>query len=316
MLDMETPSFQENPDYIETIENIINSEKEQKKLKKELENQIQQGILSELGNFIEEPYTIIESYFKGQELQRLVRHQIESYNQFVNYQIQRTIQMFNQVVIRSENDYVEEQDKYLLEILISFENFKLYPPQIHENNGATKMMLPQEAKVRNFTYASTMTIDLDIQYVIRNTEKMDNPKIINKKLPKINIGKLPIMIKSSICTLTQNRHISSLFTGECKMDCGGYFIIKGSEKTVLGQERAAENRVYCFDGKNTTKWSWFAEIISIPDFKCISPKQIEMMIASKNNGFGKGIYVNIPRVKQPIELFVLFLLSNIVKLEL
>ena len=121
MLDMETPSFQENPDYIETIENIINSEKEQKKLKKELENQIQQGILSELGNFIEEPYTIIESYFKGQELQRLVRHQIESYNQFVNYQIQRTIQMFNQVVIRSENDYVEEQDKYLLEILISFE---------------------------------------------------------------------------------------------------------------------------------------------------------------------------------------------------
>ena len=306
MLDMETPSFQENPDYIETIENIINSEKQQKNLKKGLENKIQEGILSELGNFIEEPYTIIESYFKGQELQRLVRHQIESYNQFVNYQIQRTIQMFNQVVIRSENDYVEEQDKYLLEILISFENFKLYPPQIHENNGATKMMLPQEAKVRNFTYSSTMTIDLDIQYVIRNTEKMDNPKIINKKLPKINIGKLPIMIKSSICTLTQNRHISSLFTGECKMDCGGYFIIKGSEKTVLGQERAAENRVYCFDGKNTTKWQCYAEIKSVPDFKCISPKQTEVLIASKNNGYGFGIFVNIPRIKNPIELFVLF----------
>ena len=61
MLDMETPSFQENPDYIETIENIINSEKEQKKLKKGLENKIQQGVLSELGNVIEEPYTIIES---------------------------------------------------------------------------------------------------------------------------------------------------------------------------------------------------------------------------------------------------------------
>ena len=31
-----------------------------------------------------------------------------------------------------------------------------------------------------------------------------------------------------------------------------------------------------------------------------------MMIASKNNGFGHGIYITIPRIKQPIELFVLF----------
>jgi DNA-directed RNA polymerase beta subunit len=37
------------------------------------------------------------------------------------------------------------------------------------------------------------------------------------------------------------------------MDCGGYFIIKGSEKTVLGQERAAENRVYCFRWKKYYK---------------------------------------------------------------
>ena len=264
------------------------------------------GILSHLGNYIEEPFQVIESYFHGQHLERLVRHQIESYNHFVNYQIQRTIQMFNPVTIHSENDYVPEKEKYLLEIFLSFTNFKLYPPQIHENNGATKTMLPQEAKLRNFTYASTMTVDVNIKYVIRNSENMDNPRIIEKVLPKINIGKLPIMLKSSVCVLTQNKHISSQYTGECGMDCGGYFIIKGSEKTVLGQERAAENRVYCFDGKNTTKWNWFAEIKSVPDFKCISPKQIEMMIASKNNGFGNGIYITIPRIKNPIELFVLF----------
>ena len=267
---------------------------------------IGKSILSHMGNYIEEPYHIIESYFQGQHLERLVRHQIESYNHFVNYQIQRTIQMFNPVVIHSDNDYIASEDKYLLELFISFTNFKLYPPQIHENNGATKMMLPQEAKLRNFTYASTMTLDINLKYVIRNNENMDVPKIIEKVLPKINIGKLPIMLKSSICVLTQNRHIHPQFTGECYMDCGGYFIIKGSEKTVLGQERAAENRVYCFDGKNTTKWNWFAEIKSVPDFKCISPKQIEMMIASKNNGFGNGIYITIPRIKNPIELFVLF----------
>ena len=283
----------------------------EEKIKKQLEDiekssDNEKKLLEHLGKYIEEPYHIIESYFEGQHLERLVRHQIESYNHFVNYQILRTIQMFNPVTIRSENDFVIEKDKYFLEVFISFTNFKLYPPQIHENNGATKIMLPQEAKLRNFTYASTMTIDVNIKYVIRNTENMDVPKTIEKTLPKINIGKLPIMLKSSICVLKQNNHINPIYTGECSMDCGGYFIVKGSEKTVLGQERAAENRVYCFDGKNTAKWDWFAEIKSVPDFKCISPKQIEMMISSKNNGFGNGIFVSIPRIKQPIELFVLY----------
>ena len=263
-------------------------------------------MLSKLGEYIEEPFTIIESYFKGQHLDRLVRHQVESYNHFITHQVKRTIEMFNPVVIHSENDYVKENDKYLLEVLLYFDNFKVYPPQIHENNGATKTMLPQEAKLRNFTYASTMTIDIQIQYIIRNTEKMDTPKVITKKLQKINIGKMPIMIKSCICTLSQMKHISHLHTGECPMDSGGYFIIKGSEKTVLGQERAAENRIYCFNGKNTTKWLCYGEIKSVPDNKCISPKHFEVLIASKNNGFGYGIFVNIPRIKNPIELIVLF----------
>jgi DNA-directed RNA polymerase beta subunit len=298
-----------NPETTNDIKKIIAEESDIQKQIEYIHANItndETKLLEHLGNYTEEPFHIIESYFEGQHLDRLVRHQIESYNHFVNYQILRTIQMFNPVTIHSENDYIAEKDKYFLEIFISFTNFKLYPPQIHENNGATKMMLPQEAKLRNFTYASTMTVDVNIQYVVRNTENMDTPKIIEKVLPKINIGKLPIMLKSSVCTLTQNKFVNHQYTGECSMDCGGYFIIKGSEKTVLGQERAAENRVYCFDGKNTTKWNWFAEIKSVPDFKCISPKQIEMMIASKNNGFGNGIYVNIPRIKQPIELFVLF----------
>ena len=273
---------------------------------KEVLKKEEKSVLQNLGSYVEEPFNIIESYFTGQHLERLVRHQIESYNDLVNTQMPRTIKMFNPVTIRSENDYVIENDKYLLEVLINFENFKLYPPQIHENNGATKMMLPQEAKLRNFTYASAMTIDLNIQYIIRNSEKMDNPDIITRKLTNINIGKMPIMIKSSICSLTQNRHISHLHTGECSMDSGGYFIIKGSEKTVLGQERAAENKVYVFDGKNTTKWKFYAEIKSVPDSKCISPKHTEVLIASKDNGFGNGIFVNIPRIKNPIELFTLF----------
>ena len=289
---------------IKMIAPLLLPEEEEECVEKKAIQLAKDTLLGHLGSYLEEPFAIIESYFAGQHLDRLVRHQIESYDNFINHQVQKTIEMFNPVRVVSEHDLIEETGEHALEVLIRFENFKMYPPQIHENNGATKMMLPQEARLRNFTYASTMTIDIRIEYIVRNTN--NEPTVLHKFLPKINIGKMPIMVKSSVCVLTQNRHIHPLYTGECHMDCGGYFVIKGSEKTVLGQERAAENKIYCFDGKNTTKWSYYAEIKSVPDYKCISPKQIEMMIASKNNGFGHGLYITIPRIKQPIELFVLF----------
>jgi DNA-directed RNA polymerase beta subunit len=257
--------------------------------------------------YIEDPWTIIESYFRNQHLDRLVRHQLESYNNFVGYQIIKTIEMFNPVHIKSENDYDQKSGKYSLEMFITFENFHIYRPQIHENNGAIKLMFPQEARLRNFTYASAMTTDINIKYIIRDGENLENVKTMYKTLPKIHIGKLPIMLKSNICVLNQYKYVDSRHTGECKYDAGGYFIIGGSEKVVLGQERPCENRVFVFNvSKNETKYSWKAEIRSVPDFKCISPKQINMMVSSKNNGFGFPICIQIPRVKQPVPLFIVF----------
>lgn len=257
--------------------------------------------------YIETPWSIIESYFKGQQLERFVRHQIESYNNFVGFQITKTIEMFNPVHIASEQDYDPVSKKHSLEMFVTFENFHIYRPQIHENNGAIKLMFPQEARLRNFTYASSTTIDLNIKYVVRTGPNLENVQTFYKTIPEIHIGKLPIMLKSDICVLKQYKHFEHTQTGECKYDAGGYFIINGSEKTVLGQERAAENRVYCFNiTKNDTKYTWKAEIKSVPDFKCISPKQINMMISSKNNGFGNAICVELPRIKQPIPLFIVF----------
>jgi len=82
--------------------------------------------------FIETPWNIIESYFRGEHLDRFVRHQLESYNNFVGYQILKTIQMFNPVRIVSEQDLDPETKKHSLEIFITFENFNIYRPQIHE----------------------------------------------------------------------------------------------------------------------------------------------------------------------------------------
>jgi DNA-directed RNA polymerase II subunit RPB2 len=264
-------------------------------------------------SYIEDPFTLMESYFKGQHLDRLVRHQLESYNNFIGFQLIRTIEMFNPVHIASDHDYNVKEKKHSLEIYIDFTNFQVYRPQIHENNGAIKLMFPQEARLRNFTYSSSMTVDINIKYLIRTGKQLENVQSIYKTLPKIHIGKLPIMLKSNLCVLNQYKHFDNVKTGECKYDAGGYFIINGSEKTVLGQERAAENRVTCYNiSKNNTKYTWIAEIKSVPDTKCISPKQINLLLNSKNNGFGYSIYVQIPRVKQPIPLFILFRALNIV----
>ena len=255
----------------------------------------------------EMPWSIIESYFDGQHLTRCIRHQLESYNHFVNHEIQKTIDMFNPVTVHSEHDYNKEFDKYTLEMVITFSNFHIYRPQIHENNGATKLMFPQEARLRNFTYSSSMTVDLNVKIIRYFGDNLSQSETFHKTLPKIHIGKLPIMVKSDICVLKQYKHLDCKITGECYVDAGGYFIINGSEKIVIPQERAAENKVYCFNiKKNNNKWEWLAEIKSVPDHRCISPKQINMMIASRNSGFGHPMYIQIPRIKQPVPLFILF----------
>ena len=252
-------------------------------------------------------WSLINTYFSTEHLEQLVRHQVESYNDFISRKIPNTIEMFNPVIITSDHDYDKKSDKYALEISVTFENFGIYRPQIHENNGATKLMFPQEARLRNFTYASNMTVNMNIKYTIRTGEMLENIQTIYKVLPKIHIGKIPIMLRSSVCVLTHYKHMPAEVTGECKMDPGGYFIINGSEKTCLGQERAAENTIYCFNvSKNNSKWSYTAEIKSVPDWRCISPKQISMMLSQKNNGYGNFICIQIPRMKQPIPLVILF----------
>ena len=255
-------------------------------------------------------WTIIESYFRNHHLERLVRHQIDSYNFFVLNQMQSTIDMFNPIKnIHSENDFNSELNKYNLSMEIEMRNMKLHRPEIYENNGAMKPMMPQEARLRSFTYSVPITVDL---FVTSKTLQGDKEVIFQDTIQNVHIGKMPIMLNSCICNLKLNKNIQVGENEECKFDAGGYFIINGSEKTVLGQERVAENMVFCFPCKNTTKWAWTAEIKSIPDFKQISPKQISVMVATKNNGYGYGIYVQLARLKQPIPIYILFRALNII----
>ena len=166
------------------------------------ENDPENKLKNRLGSYIEEPWTLIGSYFEGKHLDQLVRHQIESYNDMVNVQLKRTVDMFNPVRIVSEQDYDKISHTHRLEVEVSFANLYLSRPQIHENTGATKVLFPQEARLRNYTYASMMTVDMSVKYIVRNGSNGSNGNngnnggditIHHKVFPQIQIGKLPIM---------------------------------------------------------------------------------------------------------------------------
>jgi DNA-directed RNA polymerase II subunit RPB2 len=250
-------------------------------------------------------WKVIESYFERGYLERLVRHQIESYNEFIGKQLEATLEMFNPVVVHSDQYYNKDLKLYSLEAVIRFTNLCINRPQIHENNGSSKLMFPQEARFRNFTYAAGTTVDVEIVYTIRSGAELDTVQTVAKTIKNVHLGKIPVMLKSSLCVLTQYAHLPSDVTGECKYDPGGYFIINGSEKTILAQERAAENKVYCFPANNAGhKYLWQAELKSVPDSKRISPKQVNMYLVKM--GSVTAIQVAIPRIRKNIPLFILF----------
>lgn len=261
-----------------------------------------------INNYIEEPWVLIHKYFEGQHLERLVRHQLESYNNFIKVQIVRTINMFNPIHILSPNpdDYDAVAKKHKFEIMISFDNFNILRPQIYENNGASKSMFPNEARLRNFTYAGMMTLNMNLKIIRRFGDHLENEEIQHKIIDKVHIGKLPIMLKSCICELAHYKHLPPRLLGECTYDTGGYFIINGSEKVVIAQERASENKIYCYRNKKAGKFSWSAEIKSVPDHKIISPKEIKIIVSNRDNGYGYPLDVVLPRLKNPIPLFVFF----------
>ena len=251
-------------------------------------------------------WKVIESYFKEGHLRQLIKHQLESYNYFINNQIKDTIDMFNPLTITEYYQANETSEKNKIEIIVTLNNFKIHLPIIYENSGATSTMFPSDARLRNFTYSSTMVVDINVKILVKNGEDFKNIRQYNKILNQIHIGKIPIMVQSDICVLRQNIDRKKN-KEECKVDAGGYFIINGSEKTILCQEKAADNKLYIFEtSKNKTKWLYYAEVKSSPNDRCISAKQNHIFICQKNNGFGNPIQIELPRFKRSVPIFIIF----------
>ena len=57
------------------------------------------------------------------------------------------------------------------------------------------------------------------------------------------IGRLPVMLRSSRCVLSEKTDNDMGRLQECPLDPGGYFVINGTEKVILVQEQISKNRV-------------------------------------------------------------------------
>ena len=248
-------------------------------------------------------WPVIEKYLLKDGGSHLVHHQLHSYNEFIQKYLPEIIYSYNPLHLKY--DYMEAHSSHQYEIFISFRSVGLTSAMIHENDGSMKLMYPNDARKRNFTYASDLFVDLYTRYVERNP---DNGEVILDKtnmIERVSLGKIPIMLYSNLCVLNK-KNIQE--TEECKFDKGGYFIINGSEKVIVSQERRAENRLYvCKNSKSQNKYDITAEINSMISSKIVVPKTVQIKMMSKSqHGKGKLIKISISHIRQDLPLIVVF----------
>ena len=250
-------------------------------------------------------WTVIKSYFKQKN--NLIKHQIESYNYFIHELIPKVVKQYNPITMRFRNEENPENEH---KVIIEFNNYTLGDPIIHENNGTTQFMKPNIARRRNLTYASPMYLNMKITTIITNK---DNKIISSNKtfIPKILFGNIPIMVNSNICILQRENknNLDKQYNDECINDPGGYFIINGSEKVIVSQERGCANKIYCFNKKHV-KYQEIVEIKSINENNTII-RDVKLQLTNQTSNKKAIIKVTFPHTKESIPLFVIFRLLNL-----
>ena len=134
---------------------------------------------------------------------------------------------------------------------------------ITEKDGSTKVMTPQEARLRNFTYSGALYADIhtNVAELCQNGSYIDNIKVFKN----VRIGMIPIMVGSSYC-ITNTMVPQFLHNkDECKYDVFSYFIINGAEKSVISQDRCCENKTFVFPSNKNNSFSVVAEIRSLTE---------------------------------------------------
>ena len=224
----------------------------------------------------------LRDYFKNNGL---VKHQIDSFNYFISDGIQR--------VITEEPDIIVKRDNQVYSIQFG-QVYITNPAKIEEDRTLNKIT-PSDTRNRDLTYDSPIFVD------IIETLKEDGILIEKTIHKRIMIARTPIMLRSNLCNLKDLNPTELIKAGECEYDQGGYFIIKGKERVIVGQLRGIYNKILVLPQKSHTKYKYIAEIRSMSEETGHS-----VLVQAKIGNNDKLIVFSIPYIKEDIPIGIIF----------
>ena len=150
------------------------------------------------------------------------RQHLNSFDEFLENGLQQIIQEVNQIDI--------ENAEYPYKIQL--EKIKLQQPRMMELDGSITHVTPAEARLRNISYVAPIMMEISV---------IEDNKMLEKRF--IHVGDMPVMVKSNACILHSFNEQKLIDYQEDPRDPGGYFIINGSERVIVGLEDLSYNKI-------------------------------------------------------------------------
>lgn len=183
-------------------------------------------------------HKLLDLYFNDKNV--MYSYHYNSYNQFINEIVLKILEDTPGLI------YENITKNYIYKYRFVFTNILLRAP-IDEFSNEDEILFPEDARIKFLSYSSKLVADvkqIQERIDIETNEKIEKVLFEDKN---IVISKIPIMFRSNYCSTNLKPHVK---TNECKYDPGCYFIIKGSEKVIMTQERIIENKILVFKKKD------------------------------------------------------------------
>ena len=113
------------------------------------------------------------------------------------------------------------------------------------------------------------------------------------------------MVRSIQCRLYKATDEQAIDAKECEYDQGGYFIVNGNEKILVGMERMCTNQVYVFPNKHDPD-DIYAEISSLEEKAKKAPSQFYIHLLPSSNLGKKSLRSNSSYFKKEFPVGILF----------